>query len=156
MKKLHIAFIALFVFSVSGCSLQQIQQDWPGQHRAYFTGTVIGGNLDTLKPGVRYEYEGSDGWRFNVQLIDFELPQIGITKQFTFYGKIQARVGPSYVIGQRIESIQCSQLNARVGLAIEEDFLHKKGAAFLDHDSNGSLCSPNPGLNTIGYGFNLK
>lgn len=111
-----------------------------GCSTVHVTGSWVGGSTDEVKAGVKFTHEGGDNWDFSFQMIG-QHPQIAIVKRFGF-GPVDLKAGASWLAKQTWERTQCSQLNARTGI--------EHGWVFFEHDSNGSLCSPNPGINTLG------
>lgn len=126
--KALVVFCVLIGF-LAGCS------------SVHVTGSWVGGSTDTIKPGIKFTHAGGDNWDFSFQMIG-EHPQIAIVKRFGF-GPVDLKAGPSYLVTQDLEPVQCSQLNMRTGIEYKR--------VFLEHDSNGSLCWPNPGINTVGF-----
>jgi len=126
---------------------------WAGDHRAYLTTTWVSGHAETREPGAKYEYQ-QDGWAFSAQAYMGGVFQIAIVRRFGV-GPVTVGIGPSYILGQKLEQVQCSQINVRTSLALLEK-LPYRSSAIVEHDSNGSVCAPNPGFNTVGLGFKLN
>lgn len=143
----RLPFLVLF-FALTATACTTNPND---NHRIYVTGSIIDRDVDHVKIGVGYEYSPNSDWSMTLGLVGSKLPQFSI--QRLIGGKTHLRAGVGYFLADDAEPIQCSRLNARIGAGVND--VANKFSLLYDHSSNGNLCVPNSGFDTLSLGFKI-